>query len=98
MPDFADDSLVSAVEDVVSCELAGGAALLDLRSSTYYSLNPVGAHVWELLQQPTSVADLQEALLARYEVEPAQCRQDLTQLLASLGELGVIKVVDAAAP
>jgi coenzyme PQQ synthesis protein D (PqqD) len=78
----------------VSCELAGGAALLDLRSGTYFSVNPVGAHVWSLLRAPVAVSDIHGALAARYDVEPAQCYADLIELLQELAEAGLIKVAD----
>ena len=54
------DSVVTATRDQVSCDLAGEAAILHLRSGTYYGLNAIGARIWALLQQPTSVAHVRE--------------------------------------
>jgi hypothetical protein len=87
-------SIVSCDEETVSCELAGGAALLDLRSGTYFSVNPVGAYVWGLLRAPVAVSDLHGALTARYQVEPEQCYADLIELLQRLAGAGLIKVAD----
>jgi hypothetical protein len=87
-------SIVSRDEETVSCELAGGAALLDLRSGTYFSVNPVGAYVWELLRAPVAVSDAHGALTARYDVEPEQCYADLIELLQQLVGAGLIKVAD----
>ncbi len=83
--------LRAAPEDhVVSCALAGEAALLDLGSGAYYGLDEVGAYVWGLLQQESRVADLLRALLLRYDVEPARCERDLLALLGQLHQAGLI--------
>ena len=87
-------SVVSSDQETVSCELAGGAALLDLRSGTYFSVNPVGAYVWSLLRVPVAVSDIHGALTARYDVESGQCYADLIELLQEFANAGLIKVAD----
>jgi hypothetical protein len=92
---FTDRSVVSCEEEVVSCDLAGGAALLDLRTGTYFSINSVGAFVWGMLRNPISVSEIQSALLAHYDVEKEKCFEDLSKLLKDLSEAGLIVVIDA---
>lgn len=87
--------MVAAGEDVVSCDLAGGAALLNLESSTYYTLNQVASDVWQLIQEPKSVSEIRDALVARYEVDPVRCRDDLVALLDELSAAGLIRTVHA---
>lgn len=93
--DFGRDSIISADPEVVSCELEGGAALLDLRSSTYFSLNPIGADIWGMLADPASVDAIHGQLTERYEVDPHRCYADLVALLRQMAEAGLIKVDDA---
>lgn len=90
-------STVMAIEQQVSCDLAGEAAILDLRHGTYYGLNAVGASVWQLLQQPKTVHDIHTAILAEYDVTPQQCEHDLLVLLEQLRSANLIEVTDAAA-
>jgi hypothetical protein len=89
-------SVISSDEETVSCDLAGGAALLDLRSGTYFSVNAVGAYVWSLLRAPMAVSDIHGALTARYDVEPDQCYADLIALLQELSDAGLIRVANGA--
>lgn len=96
--DLTEASLVTASEDVVACDLADGAALLDLRSSTYFTLNEVGSQVWGLIREPKPVSEVGEALLKRYDVDPARCRQDLVVLLQQLADAGLINISDARHP
>ena len=88
---FADDRIVSASKDAVTCEFGEGVALLDLRSNVYYSLNSIGAYVWELIQEPTYVSKISEAVIARYDVAPARCREDVNGLLKGLADAGLVK-------
>lgn len=90
----ASRQIVSATKDAVSCELGGGVALLDLRSNVYYSLNSVGADIWELIQEPKSVSEICDAIIARYDVEPARCRADVDGLLKGLADAGLVRLRD----
>ena len=86
-------SSVVAAANQVSCELAGEAAILNLRSGVYYGLNPVGAFIWKLIQQPQPVAGLLEAVWQEYEVDRAKCEEDLMRLLNDLAEHNLIETV-----
>lgn len=74
--------------------MVGEAVILDLESGRYYSLNPVGARVWDLIQTPQSVSAIRDVLLAEYEVERARCEQDLLRLLGDMAVQGLIEVTD----
>src|SRR5271170_7976957 len=70
-------SIVVAASEQVSCPLGEESAILSLKNSVYYGVNPVAASVWRLIQQPKSVGELRDALVEEYEVEPGRCEQDL---------------------
>jgi hypothetical protein len=88
-------TVVVASKDNVSCALGAEAAILNMGSGIYYGLDPVGAHIWGLLEQPHSVEDLRAAVVAEYEVEPERCEADLLALLEKLRAEGLIEVRDA---
>jgi hypothetical protein len=46
------DSIVCAIADQVSCDLDGEAAILNLKSGTYYGLDPVVPSSGANLQRP----------------------------------------------
>lgn len=81
--------------DVVSCELAGGAALLDLRCSKYFSLNRVAAVLWEKLSQPIQFAALRDGIVEQFLVSPEECERDLTEILETFRDNGLIRFADA---
>ena len=89
---MTDDTMLVVSQEQVACDLQGEIAILNLKNSTYYGLNPVGARVWELLQTPITLADLRRNLLAEYDAEPERIGADLTALLADLERHQLIQV------
>ena len=89
-------TVVVASAEQVSCPLGDEAAILNLKNSVYYGMNPVGARVWGLLKHPTRVSALRDALLDEYEVDQERCAQDLLALLQKMRDEGLIEVCAAA--
>jgi hypothetical protein len=92
-----DGAVVFAVKDQVSTSLEEEAVILNLKDGVYYGLNPVGARIWDLLQEPRTVREILNILLEEYEVEPQRCGQDLLNLLKELAAKKLIEVKDAQA-
>lgn len=87
-----------ASKDQISCDLEGQAAILNLRSGTYFGLDPVGAMIWSLIVQPRRVVEIRNALIDQFDVEAERCSRDLLQLLGELQAHGLIQVLDEPAP
>ncbi len=90
-------SVVVAARDQVSCEVGAESAILNLKSGVYYTLDPVGARIWSLLQKPLTVSQIRAAILQEYDVEPARCLADLLALLTRFAEEGLIEIRPAVA-
>jgi hypothetical protein len=93
---ISGQSVVVVARDQVSCDLAGEAAILNVKSGVYYGLDPVGARIWNLMQEPRAVAEIQSTIASEYDVEPERCAQDLTELLQKLLAEGLIEVKDGS--
>jgi hypothetical protein len=85
-------SIVVAAKEQVSSDLAGEAVILDFKSGVYYGLNEVGASIWNLIQEPKTVSEIRDAIVAEYEIEPEVCDRDLKVLLQQLEASGLIEV------
>ena len=96
-PTISDRSIVVAAKDQVSCDLAGEAAILNMKNGVYYGLDPVGARIWNLMQEPRAVAEIQNTITGEYNVEPERCERDLFGLLEKLLAEGLIEVRDGSA-
>ena len=96
-PAISDRTVVVAAKDQVSCDLAGEAAILNIKSGVSYGLDPVGARIWKLMQEPRAVGDIQDTITGEYDVEPERCANDLFVLLEKLLAEGLIEVKDLSA-
>jgi hypothetical protein len=85
-------SIVSATKEQVSCPLGQESAILNLKNSVYYGMDPVGTRVWNLLQQPRSIEELRNTLTSEYEVDSDRCEKDLLSLLQKMWNEGLIEV------
>jgi hypothetical protein len=82
---------VVAARDQVSTELEGEAVILHLGDGVYYGLNPVGARLWSLLEEPRTVAELRDTLVAEYEVDAQTAERDVLALMDELMERGLLE-------
>ena len=87
-------STVVVTKDQVSADLSGEAAILNLKTSTYFGLNTVGASIWKLIQEPKTVSQIRDAIIEEYDVEPNRCEHDILELLQELSEYGLIEIID----
>lgn len=96
MPSFNEKELtaltVSRSADQVSTVLQGEAVILNVKSGKYYSLNPVGSRLWELLETPSSVQALIDAITNEYDVEPERCAKDVVAVLQSMASAGLVQI------
>jgi hypothetical protein len=91
---ISKNTTVVVAPDQVSSELVDESVILNLKTGMYFGLNEVGASVWQLLQQPKTVADVCAAILEDYDVEAAQCETDILALLEELAEAQLIVIQD----
>lgn len=89
-------SIVIATREQVSCPLGEESAILNLKNTVYYGLNPVGARVWNLLQRARTVGELRDVLLDEYEVDAGRCERDLIELLEKMRSEGLVEIRSAA--
>ena len=83
---------------VVYREIAGEAILVPIRRNvgdmeSIYTLDSVGAAIWDLIDGERTLADILDALLAEYDVETSVLSQDLDEFAEQLVSAGAIRAV-----
>lgn len=91
---LSERSTVVAVKDQVSSDLGGEVAILDLAGGVYYGLDAVGARVWELIQKPIGVDQVQVTILEEYDADRARVERDVLAFLQRLADEGLVEVRD----
>ena len=75
----------------VSCVLNEEVAVLNVEKALYFGLQGVGAHIWDFLEMPHSVAEICDDVTANFDVAPEVCRQDVLKFLDGLLGAGLIE-------
>ena len=91
-PEISKISTVVRAKDQVSCDLAGEAVILNTKSGIYYGLNPVGARIWELIQEPTTIGAVLDSLLKEFDVTPERSQKELFALIEDMAARELISI------
>ena len=92
MAKITRDTIVVVADEVVSCDLDGEAAILDIKDGIYYGLDPVGAKIWNLIQKPLVIDEIIKIILNEYDVDKDQCTNDILELIEELLDNRLVKV------
>jgi hypothetical protein len=75
---------VRVAPDVLFRLVSDEGVLVNLNTEMYLGLNPVGARMWSVLSEASSIQAAYEQLLREYEVDPSELRRDLEEFIAQL--------------
>lgn len=89
---FAGDTIVARKPGLLEAEVDGEIVALHIDSGKCYGMNEVASHIWSLIASPMPVLKIEAALMGRYEVGQADCREQTAALLAELEREGLIAV------
>jgi hypothetical protein len=94
MPDAAllPTTILAATGDALTAEFGEELVVLHAETGVYSGLEDVGARVWALLQEPTTLAALRDAIASEYDVQADKCERDLAALLTSLRSARLVEV------
>jgi len=81
-------------ENIVSREIAGETILVPIRGKladmqNIFTLNKVGAYIWEKLDGTRSLAEIIALLLSHFEVNQEQAEQDLLEFIDHVTATGL---------
>jgi hypothetical protein len=71
-------------EEVVAKVIDGEAIIINLSNGIYYSMDQVGALIWELIEAGHSLDAIVQKIVDRYEVSSQQVQADMERLVAEL--------------
>lgn len=74
----------------ISGRLHDELVMMDLEQGKYFSLNPVATRIWDLLEEPHEIIEMCMLLAVEYEVDMAQCIEEVGKLLKEMVKLGLV--------
>jgi hypothetical protein len=90
--DLSLNNSIMIPDDVLFRELDGEAVLLNLKTGTYFGLNPVATRMWQLIAEQHSLARVLETLTGEYEADRAVLENDLLELGRQLCASGLCAI------
>ncbi len=79
-------------KDILSSNMDDEVVMMSVENSEYYNLNPVGAKIWELLDNSPSFSGLIDKLLEEFNVDKDLCIKDTSEFLEELRSKGLIDI------
>jgi len=76
--------------NTIAGRLSDELVMMDIDKGKYFSLNTVATRIWDLLDVPLSLDELCARLMEEYEVDPNQCRAEVTEVVNEMVKLGVV--------
>lgn len=93
MTELSKSSKIVVSNEVVSCDLDGETAMLNMENGVYYGLNPMGTRIWELIKKPITIQEIMNKILEEYEVDEDTCYDDLTELIEQMLENKLVEII-----
>lgn len=81
-------------DNTAATMIDGEAIIVNLTTGVYYSMDKVGAEVWEMIGQGLSTLQIAAAVAARYEIEQDKALVDIERLTETLGAEDLIERSD----
>jgi len=89
---LTSESRVTLSKDQASCDLAGEMAIVNFANGTYYGIDPTGARIWKLLNEPLTIEQLCSSLARVYDVERSRLDSDVRAFIGELADQGLVEI------
>jgi len=83
---------LTVTQDTLINVIEGESVLLNLKSESYFGLDPIGTRMWTLLTTSNSIQAAYESLLNEYDVSADTLLQDMRDLIEKLLANNLVEV------
>jgi len=90
MPTITLNTQVARADGFSTAPVDNELMMLNVEQGKYYSLDPIAAEIWNLLEKPALVGEVVIQLQKKYKVSPGQCQADVVEFLEKLSSYGMI--------
>ncbi|OGD78516.1 MAG: hypothetical protein A2Y64_05615 [Candidatus Coatesbacteria bacterium RBG_13_66_14] len=91
MKTYDPDAVPVKAGRIPSQEVDGEIFAITPEDGVLHNFNEVGSSIWLLIDGKRSLGEIERSVLAEYDVEPNQLRNDLKTFFKVLGEKGLVE-------
>jgi hypothetical protein len=78
-------------KEVLSSKIDDEVVLMSMEADSYFGLDPIGSHIWELLSaKPATVNELVQSLTEDYDIDEATCIRDVEAFITDMSDRKLI--------
>jgi len=89
------NTLIRRNDEIVAADMGDEVVMISLQRNNYFGLDDIGARIWALLEQPTTMRAICERLRMQYDVDEETCARDVGELLDHMAREGLLLQVAA---
>ena len=78
--------------EMVTAPMDDELVMFSLDRGMYYGLDNIASAIWQLIETPTSVADLCTSLLEEFDIDSETCQRETLELLNWLFHQELVKI------
>ncbi len=86
------ETVISQIEEIVASDIDGETVMMSVENGKYYGLDDIGSRIWELIERPVKVSDLNNTLIERYDIDRETCERDVLKFLNGLDDDRILAV------
>lgn len=79
---------------ILAADMDGETVMMDADTGKYYNLSEVGGRIWTLTENPLTWDELVQSLTDEYDVDRAQCENDIKPFMDQMIQTGLILQVE----
>jgi hypothetical protein len=83
-----------AVKDHLYSEIKGEGVILSLKNGKYYGINSVGSSIWQAIQNPATLPEIETLVTREYDVDQKTCRQEVLKFLERMVNEELVEVLN----
>lgn len=87
------NTILSRSDDYLSNEIDGEVVMMNIETGTYISMNATGKSVWDLIVEPTSLAEILNSLTKEYDIAEEACKADVSPFIQQMIDQKIIRII-----
>ena len=93
MEEITLNSTVTRNENLMSGIIDNEAVIMSTETGNYHVINETGRRIWELLEQPMTIAEVCSTISEDYDVDPNTCQNEVLKFIIDLFSRQIVVVL-----
>lgn len=83
---------ITLIKKLNVTDLAGDKVMIDFESGKYFLLKGVANDIWDYIQEPITLGEIEAKLMTEYEVDAETCHKAVVEFLERLSSNRFIQI------